>query len=81
VERLKAKGRRMNVELSERDKDRDEEERREKIKEFRYNKEYERCMTEYMGRDGAREKKMMARFRCGNEERENRYWRKVQNVL
>jgi hypothetical protein len=22
----------------------------------------------------ARERKMMARFRCGNEERENRYW-------
>jgi hypothetical protein len=33
VERLKAKGRWMNVELSERDKDRDEEERREKIKD------------------------------------------------
>jgi hypothetical protein len=32
VERLKAKGRWMNVELSERDKDRDEEERREKSK-------------------------------------------------
>jgi hypothetical protein len=57
VERLKAKGRWINVELSERDKDRDEEERREKIKEFRYNRKYERCMTEYMGRDGAREKK------------------------
>jgi hypothetical protein len=38
-------------------------------------------ISEYMGRDNARERKMMARFRCGNEERENRYWRKVQNVL
>jgi hypothetical protein len=25
-------------------------------------------------RESARERKMMARFRCGNEERENRYW-------
>jgi hypothetical protein len=38
-------------------------------------------ISEYMGRDNTRERKMMARFRCGNEERENRYWRKVQNVL
>jgi hypothetical protein len=40
-------------------------------------REYERCMTEeipeYLGRESARERKMMARFTCGNEERENRY--------
>jgi hypothetical protein len=63
----------MNVELSERDKDTDKQERREIIKESRYNREYERCMTEeipeYLGRENAREKKMMGRFRCGNEER------------
>jgi hypothetical protein len=56
----------MNVELSERDKDIDKQERRERIKESRYNTEYERCMTEeiakYLGRENAREKKMMARF-------------------
>jgi hypothetical protein len=28
------------------------------------------------GRESAKERKMMARFRCGNEERENRYWMK-----
>jgi hypothetical protein len=28
----------------------------------------------YLGRESARERKMMARFRCGNEKRENRYW-------
>jgi hypothetical protein len=28
----------------------------------------------YLERENARERKMMARFRCGNEERENRYW-------
>jgi hypothetical protein len=61
----------MNVELSERDKDTDKQERREKIEESRYNREYERCMTEeipeYLGRETAREKK-------NNGERENRYW-------
>jgi hypothetical protein len=36
----------MNAELSERDKDTDKQERRKRIKESRYNREYERCMTE-----------------------------------
>jgi hypothetical protein len=31
-------------------------------------------ILEYLGREGVRERKMMARFRCGNKERENRYW-------
>jgi hypothetical protein len=43
VESLRAKGRWMNVELSERDKDTDKQERRERIKESRHNREYERC--------------------------------------
>jgi hypothetical protein len=46
VERLKAKGRWMNVELSERNKDTDKQERRERIKESRYYRKYERCTTE-----------------------------------
>ncbi|KAH0809690.1 hypothetical protein GEV33_013099 [Tenebrio molitor] len=62
--------------LSERDKDTDKQERKEKIKESRYNKEYKRCMTEeipeYLGRESAKERKMMARYRCGKEKRENR---------
>jgi hypothetical protein len=29
-------------------------------------------IPEYLGRESARERKMMARFRCGNEEREKR---------
>jgi hypothetical protein len=45
------------------------QERRERIKESRYNREYERCMTEeipeYLG-ERVRKKEMM--------ERENRYW-------
>jgi hypothetical protein len=81
VERLRAKGRWMNAGLSERDKDTDKQERRERIKESRCNRKYSyfaKCMTEenpqHLGRDSERERKMMARFRCGNEERENRYW-------
>jgi hypothetical protein len=46
-----------------------------KKKESRYNREYERCMVEeiaeHLGRESLREKKMMTRFRCGNEKREN----------
>jgi hypothetical protein len=68
----------MNVELSERDKDTDKQERRERIKESRYNRKYEKCMTEeipeYLERESAKERKMMTRFRCGKEERENKYW-------
>jgi hypothetical protein len=37
VERLRAKGRWMNVELNGRDKDTNKQERRERIKESRYN--------------------------------------------
>jgi hypothetical protein len=77
VEKLRPKERWMNVEPSERDKDTDKQEKRERIKESRYNKEYERCMTEEvpeeLERESAKERKMMARFRCGDEERENRY--------
>jgi hypothetical protein len=31
-------------------------------------------IPEYWGRESAKERKMMTRFRFGNEERENRYW-------
>jgi hypothetical protein len=48
-------------------KDKDKQERRERTKESRHNREY-------LGRESARERKMKARLRCRNEERENRYW-------
>jgi hypothetical protein len=72
----------MNVELSERDKDTEKQERKERIKESR-------CMTEeipkYLGRESVKERKMMARFRCGNEKRNQvlhgKRGNKVQNVL
>jgi hypothetical protein len=40
VERLRAKGRWMNVELSEKDKNTDKQEKRERIKESRYHRKY-----------------------------------------
>jgi hypothetical protein len=68
----------VRVELSEREKDTDNQERRERMKESRYNRKFVKCMREeipeYLGKKSARERKMMAKFRCGNEERENRYW-------
>jgi hypothetical protein len=81
-ERLRAKGRWMNGEPSEseRDKHTDKQERKERIKESRYNRKYERCITEeipkYLGRESVKERKMMAGSRCENEKRENRYWMK-----
>jgi hypothetical protein len=78
VERPRAKGRWRNVKLTERDKDTDKQERRERIKESRYNKEYERWMTEeiaeYLRRENAKERKIIVRSRCRNEKRENRCW-------
>jgi hypothetical protein len=75
VERLRAEGRWMSAELSERDKDTDKQEGRERIKESRYNREYEtEEIPEYLGKVSRRKRKMMARFRCENEERGNRYW-------
>jgi hypothetical protein len=58
----------MNVELSERVKDTDKQQRRERIKESRYNREYEKFMTEEIleylerERESARERKMVARL-------------------
>jgi hypothetical protein len=58
-------------------------------KKSRYNREYERCVTKeiskYLGRERG-ERKLMARFRCGNEERREQVLggkrgEKVQDVL
>jgi hypothetical protein len=75
VERLRTNGRWMNAELSERNKDRDKQKRQERIKEFKYNREYVRDLTEAIPEYLERGREMRARFRCGNEERENRYWK------
>jgi hypothetical protein len=68
----------MNVELGEREKDTEKQERRERIKETRYNslwEVYSRGNSGVPGGENARERKMMARFRCGNKDRENTYWK------
>jgi hypothetical protein len=56
--------------LREREGDSDKQELRERIKESR-NRKYERCMTkeipDYLGRASAKERKVLSRFRCGNE--------------
>jgi hypothetical protein len=48
----------MCAELSERDRDTDKQERRERIRESRYNKEYERCVADdvpvYLGKEKRR---------------------------
>lgn len=78
IERKRRMGIGMKEELSMRDRDIDMQERRMRIRESRYNSEYERIMTEdkpkYLERESVKEKKMIARFRCGNEERDNRFW-------
>jgi hypothetical protein len=68
VEGLRAKGRWKNVELREREKDTNKQDRRQRIKESRYNREYERCMTEeiseYLGREYKRDKRKGDERRC-----------------
>jgi hypothetical protein len=55
----------MNVEVSERNKDTDKQQRRERIKENRHGRKCEGCTTEeipeYLGRKNVKENKMMAR--------------------
>jgi hypothetical protein len=63
---------------AERDRDVQVQERRTRIRESRYNGKYEKIITEelpkYLGRESRKERVIIARFRCGNEERENEYW-------
>jgi hypothetical protein len=65
-------------ELVQRDRDVQVQERRTRIRESRYNGKYEKIITEelpkYLGRESRKERVIIARFRCGNEERENKYW-------
>jgi hypothetical protein len=85
------KARWMNVELSERDKDAaDKQEKRERIKKSRYNREYERGMTEeipeYLGERECNRKKNDGKIQIWERvERkqllDGRRGKKVQNVL
>lgn len=58
-------------------------ERRKRIEESRYNKEYKRIIKEdkpeYLKkRMKMKDRKMVARFRCGNEVREREYWKEEE---
>ncbi|KAH0818181.1 hypothetical protein GEV33_004610 [Tenebrio molitor] len=78
IERMREGGRAMTDELVQRDRYVQVQERRTRIRESRYNGKYEKIITEelpkYLGRESRKERVIIARFRCGNEERENKYW-------
>ncbi|KAH0818251.1 hypothetical protein GEV33_004540 [Tenebrio molitor] len=78
IERMREGGRAMTYELVQRDRDVQVQERRTRIRESSYNGKYEKIITEelpkYLGRESRKERVIIARFRCGNEERENKYW-------
>ncbi|KAH0816956.1 hypothetical protein GEV33_005835 [Tenebrio molitor] len=78
IERMREGGRAMTDELVQRDRDVQVQERRTRIRESRYSGKYEKIITEelpkYLGRESRKERVIIARFRCGNEERENKYW-------
>ncbi|KAJ3666862.1 hypothetical protein Zmor_002290 [Zophobas morio] len=68
----------MKKELSVRDEDIDKQQRRTRISESRYNTDYRKIVKDevpkYIERESIKEKRMMARFRCGNDEKENNFW-------
>ncbi|KAJ3656198.1 hypothetical protein Zmor_015294 [Zophobas morio] len=78
TERMREMERNMKEELSVRDKDIDKQERRLRISESRCNAEYRKIVKDevpkYTHRESRKEKRIMARFRCGNEEKENNFW-------
>jgi hypothetical protein len=80
IERMREGGRTMTDELVLRDRDVQVQDRRTRIRESRHNGKYEKIITEelpkYLGRESRKERVIIARFRCGNEERENKYWNK-----
>ena len=70
--------------VRERDIEVDEQERGEKVRRSRSCKNYERVhgIPEYIRKCGRKEGKKMvkiAKWRCGNEERENKYWMKEED--
>jgi hypothetical protein len=77
---MRAEGRWMSVELSERDKDTDKQERREIIRESTYNREYERCMTEDVPVNLGRESVLMWERKEREQVLDGRRREKVQDV-
>ncbi|KAJ3664926.1 hypothetical protein Zmor_000459 [Zophobas morio] len=75
---MREMGRSMKEKLSVRDKDINNQERRSRISASRYNAEYRKIVKDEVPkstqRERIKEKRMTARFRCGNEEKENNFW-------
>ncbi|KAK4879041.1 hypothetical protein RN001_007187 [Aquatica leii] len=88
VERLREEGVGTREEIIRRDRDIEKQERWTKIKESRYNRNYkdikDEGVPEYL-KDSViksnKKKKMVARFRCGNEELGNNYWKEEPEKL
>jgi len=64
----------------------EEEERRKKIKESKYNRIYEGIITEdvpkYLeGKMKKKDRNLIVRYRCGNELREGQYWREIEERI
>lgn len=73
-------------ELEEREKEKQKEERWEKIRDSRYNRWYKvikgEGVPEYLRRDwGESRWRRVARFRLGNEVKEGRYWEEKEKRL
>jgi hypothetical protein len=86
VKRLRAKGRWMNVELSERDTNTDKHERKERIKESRYNRKNERGDSGVPGERECKRKENdgeIQMWKRGEKKQvlDGRRGEKVQNVL
>jgi hypothetical protein len=85
VKRLRAKGRWMNVELSERDTNTDKHERKERIKESRYNRKNERGDSGVPERECKRKENdgEIQMWKRGEKKQvlDGRRGEKVQNVL
>lgn len=86
AEKRMEENRNIIQELVNRDDEVQIQEQRCEIRKSRYNKKYEEITTidlpEYLKEEGKKGKQeMIARFRCGNEESNNKYWEKEEKKM
>ncbi|KAK5640948.1 hypothetical protein RI129_009495 [Pyrocoelia pectoralis] len=82
----KSAGRDITSEIVRRDEDVQTQERRMKIREGRFNEKYKVLVTEDLprylnGMGNIQSKRIVARFRVGNEENDNKYWLEEEKRL
>lgn len=84
MEKAREEEKEIGTRLREADIKNQVEEQHERIANSRYNQRYKELYTitkpkyltaQYKGRD----QKIIARFKCGNEERKNKYWKNEQD--